>query len=82
MFGLSTRCECMIRWLNPSSPEPNGEDPKFDALARPKAESCRLRMASEGKAVFFGNDDGGDSRPNFDGTEAATGPCLAMYEMP
>lgn len=68
----------MIRWPNPSSPDPNGDDPKLGPLVRPNAESCRLRSASEGKVAFLGSDDGGDSRPNLDGTEAATGPCLAM----
>ena len=71
----------MIRWPDNSSPDPNGDDPKFELLvqnSRPNAESCKLRSASEGKAAFFGSDAGGDSRPNFDGTEAATGPCLAI----
>lgn len=47
-----------------------------------KTDLCRSRSASDGNAVFFGNDEGGDSRPNLDGIDAATGPCLAMYEIP
>lgn len=84
-FGLATRWECIIRWPSPSSPEPKGDDPRFGALvqdSRPKAESCKLRSASEGIPAFFGDDEGGDSRPNLVGIDAATGPCLAMYEMP
>ena len=72
----------MVRWPKLSSPDPRGDDPKFAILERPKAESCRFRRASVGKADFLGKEDGGDSRPNFEGTDAATGPCLAMYDIP
>lgn len=79
--GLATRFECMILWPKPSSPDPNGDDPRSGPLVRvslPKAELCRLRTASVGMANFAGNELGGDSSPNFDGTDAATAPCLAI----
>lgn len=71
----------MIRCPVYSSCGPEGDEPKFCVLMRlspPKAESCRLRKASDGSRDFFGSEDGGDSRPNFEGTDAATGPCRAM----
>jgi hypothetical protein len=83
--GFIVRFECMILWPKPSSPDPRGEDPKSGPLeraSRPYTELCKFRTASVGRVAFLGNDDGGDSRPNLEGTDAATAPCLAIYEMP
>ena len=86
IFGLATRLECIRRWPRPSSPDPRGDEPRVGGArprdSLPKAESWRVRRASEGRAAFFGSEEGGESRPNFDGTDAATGPCRAAKEMP
>ena len=39
-------------------------------------------MASDGGPCLEGNEAEGESCANFDGTEAATGPCRAMYDIP
>jgi len=86
ILGLATRWECITRWPRPSSPDPRGDEPKVDGArprdSLPNAESCRVRRASEGKATFLGSEEGGESSPNFEGTDAATGPCRAAKEMP
>ncbi len=67
------RWECIRRWPRPSSPEPRGDEPRLGGarprVSLPKAESWRFRRASEGRAVFFDSEEGGESRPNFEGTE-------------
>ncbi len=83
--GLATLFECIVRCPKPSSPDPRGDEPRSGSLIRaslPKAELCKFRTASVGMVVFAGNELGGDSRPNLEGTDAATAPCLAMYEIP
>lgn len=86
IFGFVRRCECRIRGPNPSSPDPRGEESRSGPFVRgslpPKAESCRFWTASKCWAAFFGREECGDSRPNLLGTEAATGPCLQLYETP
>ena len=86
VLTLTARFECIIRCPKPSSPDPSGDEPRSGPRAAreslPYTELCRFRTASVGRAAFFGKEDGGESRPNLEGTDAATGPCLAMYEMP
>ncbi len=85
MPGFAIRCECIIRWPKPSSPDPGGDEPMSRPLVRdslPYAELCRFLTASVGRAVLTGNEFEGDSRPNLEGTDAATAPCLAIYEIP
>jgi hypothetical protein len=56
---------------------------KRSRVSSPKAELCRLFNASEVLPSFAApSDPGGDSRPNFAGTEEAIGPFLAIQETP
>lgn len=51
----------------------------------PYAEFCSSRTAELVNWDFRGNEEGGESTPNRDGTEAAIvleGPCIAAHEIP
>jgi len=82
MPGLAMRRECMTRVPKDSSPELRGEEPRSGGLERGdwvKGGDWMLRTESMGRAFLWGVEEGGEnSRPNFEGTEAATAPCLAM----
>lgn len=72
-------CDCSL-WPRVSSLLTGGDlaiSPRVSSS--PNAEACRdLRARDSGP----GSDIGGDSMPNFEGTDAAIGPCRAYQDMP
>jgi hypothetical protein len=61
----------------------DGTPLNLSLVSSPNAELCKLFSASDVLPSFAAPTEfGGDSRPNFDGTEEAIGPCLAIQEIP
>jgi hypothetical protein len=79
-------CECngLLGKDKGSSPPEGGDEPArtLSRLPRPpNAEWCKSWSAVLPKALR-GNDEGGDSKPNREGTDAAIGPPLWAIETP
>ena len=86
-MGFGNRCEYIVRTGCPSSPEVRGEDPRsasFDRGFLCAARAERKVFVDSGGAAARNDVDGGEeySGPSVVGKEAATGPCLAIYETP
>lgn len=84
--GARSLSECSDRLGNVSgSSAPLGGDEPASTPSiplSPNAELCKSLSAVLPSCDLLGSDDGGDSTPNLDGTEAAKGPFRAAMEIP
>jgi hypothetical protein len=83
-FGFANLWECMTRFPKYSSAGGEAAMPlNLSRVSSPNAELCKLFNASDVLPSFAApRDPGGESRPNFAGTEEAMGPFRAIQETP